>query len=145
MYVVVQRVLSAATKETGINAFFYLHLDRPGEVAPGKIPEGDPGQLVQKSIAVAPNDNRVHSNLDVVAPDAIDLRELRRHLLDFAERHQFDPFPWEGVQGPCRFRVHMVPRLALAGWAREVKALASAGGDLVERARYRTAGPPSTK
>ena len=135
MYVVVQRVVSPANKDTGINAFLYLHPGRRWQVAPKDILGSDPGQPARKSIAVEPNGNVVRSNLDVVAPDDIEFAEVRRHLMAFFDRAQFEPFPWEGVEGPCLFRLHMVPQLARAGWAREAKALAAAGTDLVETAR----------
>jgi hypothetical protein len=144
MYIVVQRVVSPATKDTGINAFLYMHPDRRWQVPPPDIPAGDPGKLAKKSIAVEPNENRVRSNLDVVAPDDIDLMELRRHMFAFVDRAQFDPLPWEGVEGPCIFRIHMVPQLFNVGWARELKALAAAGGELVESFRQPPLGRPTS-
>jgi hypothetical protein len=144
MYVVVQRVVSPATRETGVNVFVYLHAGRRWQVPPKDIPGSDPGQLARKSIAVEPNGNRVRSNLDVVAPDDIELPELRAHLMAFVDRCQFEPFPWEGAEGPCVFRLHMVPQLVNAGWGREAKALAAAGAALVERARQKPSLARST-
>jgi hypothetical protein len=132
------------SRATGINAFLYLHANhRAG--APGEIPETDPGRLERKRVTVEPDGNRVRSNLDVVAPDDVGILELRRHLFAFVERAQFDALPWHGVEGPCRFRIHMVPQLVKAGWAREVKALASAGAELVESLRPSPLGSRSTK
>src|ERR1700761_3157189 len=108
MYVVAQRVISPVTRETGVNAFLYLHPDRRWETPPKDIPGVDPGQLAQKKLAVTPNENVVRSNLDVVAADDIAIPKIRAHLFAFVERTQFEPFPWEGADGPCWFRVHMV-------------------------------------
>jgi hypothetical protein len=135
MYVVVQRVTSPVTRETGINAFLYLHPGRKWTTPPDDIPGGDPGRLVRKSIAVVPNNNRVQSNIEIVAPDDIDLQEARTKLLDFADRAQFGPLPWAGIVGSCSFKLHMVPRLLRVGWAPELQALATAGAELVVAAR----------
>jgi hypothetical protein len=131
MYLVVQRVLSPTTRESGINAFLYTHAGRTWTVPPKDIPSADPGRLERRKLALKPNGNRVRSNLEVVAPDGIALMEMRRHLLAFVELAQFAPLPWDGVEGPCAFRIHMVSQLVTAGWAREVKALAAAGGELL--------------
>ena len=114
MYVVVQRVVSRASRATGINAFVYLHPGRKWTVPPKDIPGGDPGKLARKSLAVEPNGNVVRSYFEVVAPDDIDLQEVRKHFLAFADRAQFEPLPWEGVEGPCMFRLHMIPTLLRA-------------------------------
>jgi hypothetical protein len=135
MYVVVQRVLSPTTGKSGINAFLYLHPNRRWRVPPTDIPSVDPGRLERQSLAVEPNGNRVRSNLDVVAPDDIELSKLREHLMAFAQRVQAEPFPWEGTEGPCIFRIHMIHRISNAGWGPEVNALALAGAALIDGAR----------
>jgi hypothetical protein len=141
MYVVMQRVVSPTTRETGINAFLYMHPGRRWQVPPGDIPGQDPGRLERRRIAVVPKGNRVRSHLDVVAPDDIEISQMRRHLLAFAEHAQFKPFPWEGADGPCAFRIDMVPQLVTAGWARETRALAAVGLQLLENARRPRIGP----
>lgn len=141
MYIVAQRVVSP-TGLTGVNAFLYLHGDRRWTEPPAEIPGTDPGRLAQKKIEVEPNANVVRSNFDVVAPDDIDVRELRRLFLRFAEGEQFHPFPWKGVEGPCRFHLDMVPALIRAGWAREARTLAGVGHTLVATARGYGPLPP---
>jgi hypothetical protein len=138
MYVVVQRVVSPTTMRRGINAFLYLHPGRRWQVPPKDIPGSDPGRLERKNIQVEPNGNKVRSNLDIVAPDDIELPLIRAHLMVFVSRAQFDPLPWEGVEGPCIFRIHMVPKLIRAGWGGEVNALIAAGEALVESARQKS-------
>jgi hypothetical protein len=140
VYVVVQRVVSPTSLDTGVNTFVYLHPGLKWQVPPKDLPATDPGRLERKSVALEPNGNVVRSNLEVVAPDDIDVMAMRKHLMDFFDRAQFNPLPWEGVAGPCFFRLHMVPSLYKAGWAREAKALASAGGDLVMKAREAKTG-----
>jgi hypothetical protein len=139
MFVVVQRVLSPTTRRSGINAFLYLHPNRRWVVPPTDIPTEDPGKLERKSIALEPNGNLVRSNLDVVAPDDIELSQIEKHLTDFVRRSQLGQLPWEGVQGPCIFRIHMVPQIASSGWGPEVNALAKAGAALVQSARKKPA------
>jgi hypothetical protein len=141
MYVVIQRVIAPTTRETGINAFLYVHPGRRWEAPPGDIPGSDPGQLVRQRITVTPNGNLVRSNMEVVAPDDIEVPLIRRHLMAFADRAQFNRFPWQGIEGPCAFRVDMVPQLVAAGWSREVRALATAGAQLVEGARQASGSP----
>ena len=135
MYVAVQRVVSPTSGETGINVFVYLHPGRTWRTPPADITPSNPGRLVRKSIAVKPSGNRIRSNLEVVAPDGIEIAEVRKHLSAFFDRAQFGPLPWEGVDGPCLFRLHMVPRLVRVGWGGEAMALAAAGAELVEDVR----------
>jgi hypothetical protein len=132
MYVAVQRVVSPTSRETGINAFLYLHPGRKWRSPPADITSDSPGRLVRENVTVKPPGNRIRSNLEVVAPDDIELPEVRRHLMAFFDRAQFGKLPWEGVDGPCLFRLHMVPALLKAGWAGEAMALAAAGARLVE-------------
>jgi hypothetical protein len=127
--------MSPVTRETGVNAFVYLHPGRTWTAPPTDIPAGDPGRLARKTIVVAPNDNRVRSNFEMVAPDDIDLEEARTKLLKFTDRAQFGPLPWEGVEGSCLFKLHMIPRLLRLGWASELHSLATAGAELVEAVR----------
>jgi hypothetical protein len=135
MYVVAQRVISPVSRETGINTFLYVHPGRHWTVPPTDINAADPGRLARKNIAVAPNGNRIRSNFEFVAPDDVDLVQARKGFFTFLERAQFEALPWEGVQGPCLYRVHMVPQIYKVNWSGEVQALASAGVELVEAAR----------
>jgi hypothetical protein len=136
MYIVAQRVISPKTRQTGINVFLYLHPGRRWLIPPEDIPSGDPGRLRQKKIGLEPNGNVVRSHLEVVAPDEIEVAQLRKHLSAFLDRAQFKPLPWKGADGPCSFGIHMVSKLVQAGWGGEVTSLATAGASLIDDVRY---------
>jgi hypothetical protein len=131
MYIMVQRLMSKSTRQAGINVFLYLHPTRTWTTPPDDIPSADPGQLRQKKIGLEPNDNVVRSQLEVIAPDKLEIAVIRGHLFAFFERAQFGPMPWKGVDGPCGISLHMVPELVRAGWASEFRALAGAGQQLL--------------
>jgi hypothetical protein len=131
MYLTAQRVVAPKTGEIGINAFLYLHPGRTWTVPPNEIPDKVPGRLKKTNIAIPPPGNRIRSYLDIVAPDEISGEELKRRLLTFLKRVERQPFPWDAVEGACRFRIEMDAQLASAGWSKEVAALAGAAVELM--------------
>jgi hypothetical protein len=125
MFLVAQHVLRPQTGEEGINAFHYVHHVDDWAGPPAAIPDQDPGELVNKTIAVAPGGNRVRSYLDIVAPDKASSVGIRQSLLVFLLDHEQGPLPWVGDVTQYRFRIGMEDQLA-QNWRHEIGALYSA-------------------
>lgn len=119
MYLSAQRVRSSGGAE-GVNAFHYLHGQYMWQgLPPEGIPDQNPGTLVAQAIAVPPPGNRVHSFLDVVAPDDASWSEIRPAFIAFVSAAQRQPLPWVGVFGRCLFRINM-DRDAAQRWSHEI-------------------------
>ncbi|MEW6365722.1 MAG: hypothetical protein AB1714_13920 [Acidobacteriota bacterium] len=69
-----------------------------------------------------PRGNRVRSYIDTVAPDGIRDGEVLRRLKTFLDHSQRREMPWDGIEGPCRFRIWIDPEFARE-WLREAAIL----------------------
>ncbi len=73
MYVAAQKVLRAATQQTGIDTYLYKHGPRPPPGISWENPDLDavttesPGELASAAMDVPAGGNRVKSYLDVVS------------------------------------------------------------------------------
>ena len=132
MYLTAQRVVAPRTKKQGVNSFLHTHGRNWSARHPGAIPDPDknPGKLERREVVVRPpRGNRVLSYIDIVAPDHVMDAELLRRLKAFLKHAQKHPMPWNGTEGPCRFRIWMDPGLAQE-WLREVAILWDAARSL---------------
>jgi hypothetical protein len=104
MLLTAQHVVSDAGK-AGVNAFCNLHgpFTWPGE-PPAGIPESNPGEPANQSIAVQPGGNRVRSYLDVVAPDETPTSEILAAVQQFVSVMRENPLPWKSTIGRCTIR-----------------------------------------
>jgi hypothetical protein len=104
MLLTAQRVRSAAGEE-GVNAFCNLHgsFIWEGE-PPAGIPESNPGEPANQSIAVPPGGNLVRSYLDVVAPDETSTWEILGAVQQFIVVMRGRHLPWNGTIGRCTIR-----------------------------------------
>jgi hypothetical protein len=92
-YWTAHRVLSSSGTE-GINVFIHAHgedFSWPDDAA--KLPEANPGRLVDERTSVPPGGNRVRSYLDVLAPDGTREDEVRRALGKLSEHLASTPNP----------------------------------------------------
>lgn len=101
MYATAHRV-TTPRGETGINAFLHKHGRAfPWPDDPSHLPETDPGvDLWNNGPAVRPGGNRVHSYLDVLAPDdtpSVEIEEALDGLWLHLVADAAGPTP---VQGP---------------------------------------------
>lgn len=81
MYLTAHRVVRERDGAVGINSFMHVHdgkLTWPEE--PWRLPEENPGRVVDQQIDVPPGGNRVRAYLDVVAPDGAGAGEVEASL-----------------------------------------------------------------
>ncbi len=122
MYLTAQHVVSPATHQDGINAYFYVHGAYVWDAPPPGIPDANPGELMNQFTPIPPGGNRVRSYLDVVAPDETRWTDIRQGFVAFIGELQRSPLPWQGVRGRCLFRLGMEFALAQR-WQLEIAEL----------------------
>lgn len=112
MYLTAQRIEPLTDGKGGINAFHHRHSHPLRSRELSKVPNDDPGIVVNQHISVKPGGNRVRSFLDVVAPEATPWERIRSCFLRFVSQNRAEPMPWEGAVGECWFRLNMDAAIA---------------------------------
>ena len=125
MLLTAQRVRSHSGNE-GINAFCYLHgaYVWPGEPPPG-VPDSNPGERANESVAVPPGGNRVRSYLDIITPDETPTTEVAATVRSFVAVVRKRQLPWVATVGRCTFRFGLELGLEPT-WTTEFRALLEA-------------------
>ncbi|MCE9637384.1 MAG: hypothetical protein K8T90_16895 [Planctomycetes bacterium] len=104
MYLTAHRLRSVRLEE-GINAFLYLHRDRPlpmrgpDEPDVDTIAQSEPGYPVAESIDVPPGGNSVLAYLDLAAPDDATESALRGAVAELRRRLPDERLPMLAVHG----------------------------------------------
>ena len=130
MYLTAHRVVSPNGAE-GINAFVHLHGRDWTQEAPR--PDQDPGELVDKSLHIEPpSGNRVHSYIDIVAPDHYSLTDLHETIQAFIAKAETRRFPVALNDPPVYLAFSLEQGLANQ-WADELDRLLQAVMQLLQK------------